>query len=69
MRHRRTECPKCKATDIPVYELSVPNADADRSMGAVHLAAHGCPNGGDHMQLQGPVSLRVRRFATMEGQP
>lgn len=46
-------CPKCGAPNIPVYQLKA----GWHAMGAVHLASHGCTQGGDHMQLQRGVSL------------
>lgn len=57
--HDPTECLKCGAEDVPVYELGLPFVmPPSHCMGALHLAAHNCPAGGDHAKLQGAVDLR-----------
>jgi len=56
-KHPQAACPNCNRPNVPVYELALPISQSPGfHMGALHLAAHDCPDGGDHMQLQGPVS-------------
>lgn len=51
--HEPATCPKCGCPSVPVYELAVPKSTSGFSMGAKHLDAHGCPEGGDHLKIQG----------------
>ena len=59
IHHRPTECPKCGVA-AGVYELDVggPKFIVGRSMGPLHLAAHGCVLGGDHLLLQESFTLK-----------
>ena len=56
--HEPTTCHYCGDKNVPVYELKVPRGLSGSSMGALHLAAHQCPNGGDHACIQRAASLK-----------
>lgn len=50
--HDPAACPKCGRQNIPVFELAVPAGLEGREQGALHLAVHDCPSGGDFLCLQ-----------------
>ena len=59
IHHESTICPKCGKGSVPVYEVDVPPPlfVPGRTMGALHLAHHACPKGGDHMRVQEMIQL------------
>jgi hypothetical protein len=60
MRHHPPmTCPRCGARRVPVYELAVPPATEGQKMGALNLASHNCPDGGDHLRVQKAVTIPV----------